>query len=306
MSGERPPVVSVGIPAYNAVGEIRRTVESVINQTWEDWEVVIADNCSTDGTEEACRELAATDPRIRYFRNPTNIGLNKNFRRVLALSRGRYFRWLGVGDWLGGTYLEECVPVLAAAPKASLVTTYQRHIADDGRVFYDEYSGPRPSSPDPVERLLCMLRLLLGSLLWIDPIYSLTRRSALDQTRGVGSRFYADELLACELALSGPFVHLPECLAYRQFTDLEKAPDMYRRLFGAPSVSFPLRARLSVERDRGAMILTLLQDVWSGAYTTDQKLRASVGLADFGVRLLGHRSRRRLRRMLMAYPVTDT
>ena len=75
------PRVSIAMPVYNGERFLRQAVDSLLAQTFSDFEFVIADNCSTDGTEAICRDYVARDPRVRYYRNERNIGGPANFRR---------------------------------------------------------------------------------------------------------------------------------------------------------------------------------------------------------------------------------
>ena len=83
------PRVSVGVPVYNGERFIRQTLDSLVDQSFKDLEIVISDNASTDGTAAICEEYARRDDRIRYVRNERNVGLAKNFNRVVERSEER-------------------------------------------------------------------------------------------------------------------------------------------------------------------------------------------------------------------------
>src|SRR5262249_18791456 len=85
------PRVSIGLPVYNGAEFLEEAIESLLGQTFKDFELLISDNDSTDGTEEICRRYAARDPRIHYWRNTRNIGGMRNANLTLQLSRGEYF-----------------------------------------------------------------------------------------------------------------------------------------------------------------------------------------------------------------------
>src|SRR5687767_11052901 len=87
-----PPKVSIGMPVYNGANYIRRSIRSILDQDYRNLELVISDNASTDETEAICREMAATDDRIRYFRNEVNLGAAKNYNRVFELAQGEFFK----------------------------------------------------------------------------------------------------------------------------------------------------------------------------------------------------------------------
>jgi glycosyltransferase involved in cell wall biosynthesis len=108
----RTPLVSIGIPVYNGERSIRQAIESVLGQTYQNLEVIISDNASTDNTERLCQEYAARDKRIQYYRNPVNVGVIANFRRVFELSSGDYFMWAAADDVRPTIAVENCVAAL--------------------------------------------------------------------------------------------------------------------------------------------------------------------------------------------------
>lgn len=82
------PRVSIGLPVYNGEVFLAETLNSILSQTFQDFELIICDNASTDQTQEICRKFARQDERIRYYRNEANLGAAKNFNRVFSLARG--------------------------------------------------------------------------------------------------------------------------------------------------------------------------------------------------------------------------
>src|SRR5689334_4004766 len=92
-SGVTGPSVAIGLPCYNSEKYLAQSIESLLAQTFKDFVLIISDNASTDGTADICKKYAAQDSRVRYFRNPTNIGMMPNFNRVFALSDSKYFKW---------------------------------------------------------------------------------------------------------------------------------------------------------------------------------------------------------------------
>src|SRR4051794_2178436 len=108
----KEPVLSIGLPVYNGEQYLVSTLESIIAQSFTNFELIISDNGSTDATPEICQRFAMHDPRIRYFRNPNNLGSAKNYVRVFELARGKYFKWNGHDDPLAPDLLERCVSIL--------------------------------------------------------------------------------------------------------------------------------------------------------------------------------------------------
>lgn len=98
--------ISVGMPVYNGEMSIRRALDSLLVQSFSDFELIISDNGSSDGTERICREYAERDQRIRYIRQPTNIGAGLNFKFVLDEARSEYFMWAACDDVRSPDFLE--------------------------------------------------------------------------------------------------------------------------------------------------------------------------------------------------------
>ena len=99
------PRVSIGLPVYNGENFLEFALDSILGQTFQDFELIISDNASTDATESICRRYAAKDSRIRYYRNPNNQGAAQNYNRVFALARGEYFKWAAHDDVCKPNYL---------------------------------------------------------------------------------------------------------------------------------------------------------------------------------------------------------
>ena len=86
------PRVSIGLPVYNGENFLAESIESLLGQSYEDFELIISDNASTDGTADICRRYAKQDSRIRYIRQPHNIGSAPNHNFVIEQARGELFK----------------------------------------------------------------------------------------------------------------------------------------------------------------------------------------------------------------------
>src|SRR5215212_10104103 len=106
------PRVTVGIPVYNGAKYLGQAIESVLAQTFADFELIICDNASTDATAAIALDYAARDPRVRYARNRENLGVGRNFNRLIELGMGQYFKWLAADDVIAPEFLERCVEAL--------------------------------------------------------------------------------------------------------------------------------------------------------------------------------------------------
>jgi glycosyltransferase involved in cell wall biosynthesis len=111
------PAVSIGLPVYNGERSISKAIAAVLAQSFDNFELIVSDNASTDGTEALCRAFAARDPRVRYIRQPRNLGATGNFRFVLEQARGRYYMWAAADDLRSPDFLSENVAFLETHPE---------------------------------------------------------------------------------------------------------------------------------------------------------------------------------------------
>jgi len=203
------PTLSIALPVYNGERYLRQALDSLLAQSFTDFELLIADNASTDATAEIAPEYAARDPRIRYHRNPQNVGAARNFNLAFGLTSGRYFKWVAHDDLLHRDFLQRCVEALDRDPGAVLAFTRSRIIDEDGRPLGDyEYAlGTESSSPAARFGALLEYHRCFES-------FGVIRRDALEQTRLIGSHAHGDGVLLAHLALLGRFVEIPEFLFF--------------------------------------------------------------------------------------------
>jgi glycosyltransferase involved in cell wall biosynthesis len=207
-----PPMLSIGLPVYNGAQFIEEALDSILAQTLEDFELIISDNASTDGTDKICRDYAAKDSRIRYYRSEQNLGAAWNFNRVFELSLGKYFKWAAHDDVLAPNFLLKCVEILEQNSNVVLCHSYTKIIDKDGQVLHNYQANLNTNAPNPRERF----HALLGRHLNIQ-IFGLIRTSALKMKPLMGNYSYADEILLLKLALLGRFYEIPEYLfSYRK------------------------------------------------------------------------------------------
>ncbi len=100
------PAISIGMPVYNGEKYLREAVDSLLAQTFSDFELIISDNASTDATESICRQYEKADRRIRYIRQQENIGVVRNFQFVLRQAGAPYFMWAACDDKWESCWLE--------------------------------------------------------------------------------------------------------------------------------------------------------------------------------------------------------
>jgi glycosyltransferase involved in cell wall biosynthesis len=132
MKGDVMPLVSVCIPTFNYARFLPEAISSVLNQTFRNFELLVVDNCSTDGTDRVVEQFARREPRLRYFRNACNLGICRNFNRALEVASGDYVKILCADDWLAPRALEKSVAALSRHVEAALVTTGRVLVSESG------------------------------------------------------------------------------------------------------------------------------------------------------------------------------
>lgn len=210
------PRVSIGMPVYNGANYLRSALDSLLQQDFTDFELIISDNASTDETALICQEYAAKDKRIQYSRNESNIGAARNYNRVFTLARGRYFKWAAHDDVHLPGFLGCCVEVLDQAPASVVLVAPKTEIID-------EY-GKRVKKDWHVESLdtrhthaYQRVAVILKNVAWAPAQFGLYRSDALRKTRLIDRFFAADYVLLFELAILGEIWEIPEVLFQRRF-----------------------------------------------------------------------------------------
>ncbi|HZW05053.1 MAG TPA: glycosyltransferase family 2 protein, partial [Anaerolineaceae bacterium] len=222
------PRLSIGLPVFNGEMYLHQALESLLNQTYRDFELIIVDNASTDATGALCKEYAARDPRVRYVRQPENVGAAENFNAAYRLGQGELFKWAAHDDTLAPDFLEKCIAVLDANPDVVLAYSRVAQIDPQGNVS-GSYDYPmRVSAADPLVRFQ---DLVLTNHFCVA-VFGVIRRAVLEKTPLIAKYVGSDRVLLAELALHGRLFEVPEYLFFRR-----DHPDtsgrrftMYRRL----------------------------------------------------------------------------
>lgn len=117
------PLVSIGIPAYNAKKYIEQTIKSILSQDYQNIELIIQDNCSTDGTWEFVKEIAQKDNRVHVQQNERNIGMVGNFNRVISRAGGAFIMAISSDDFIEPDFVSNCITLFLKSPEIDIVTT---------------------------------------------------------------------------------------------------------------------------------------------------------------------------------------
>jgi glycosyltransferase involved in cell wall biosynthesis len=204
------PTVSIALPVYNGENYLRETIGSVLRQTFEDFELLLLDNASTDGTSEICREAVERDRRVRYLPSEANRGLIWNHNRGVEPARGKYFMWIEHDDLIAEDYVNRCVKALNDDPKIVLCFTNTLVIDENGQRINHVSNHLDNSSPS--SRIGSLTR---GHTL-CDAEFGLMRMDTLKKTALHRYIIPSDLVLLCEMAIHGPFELIPEHVFVRR------------------------------------------------------------------------------------------
>ncbi len=208
MSGNTP-LVSVGMPVFNGERYIRQALDSLLAQDYENFELIISDNASSDQTGEICQAYAARDKRIRYYKNEANFGATKNFIRVLDLASGQYFMWAAHDDLWDPRFMSACVSALERNPSAILCTTSATFIDKEGKMV-DKYDEDIDTvGLDTLSRLGKVLRGVASN----TSFYGISRTKTTRQIR-LPNHYGGDHVFMAEMSLYGEFIRLPQYYFY--------------------------------------------------------------------------------------------
>lgn len=206
------PYVCIGLPVFNGEKYLAESLDSLLAQTYGDFELIISDNASTDRTREICTDYALNDARIRYHRNGRNLGGAANHNLVFRMSNARYFKWGSYDDLLAPEFLERCVKVLDTSPDVVLCYPKTVLIDSHGKLIGKYEDGLDLRQARPHDRLANLI-LNLG---FVNAVSGLIRSDVLAKTKLQELYVASDIVLLMELCLLGKFYEVPEHLFFRR------------------------------------------------------------------------------------------
>ena len=180
-------LMSIGIPAYNNADYIGETIESILAQSYENLELVIVDDNSTDNTYEVISAYEEKDRRVRVYKNETNLGMSGNWNRCLELTRGEYLKLVCADDLLSKDMVAREIAVLEEHPEVVMVSSDTRLVDLNGnyRGWYKRYKKRGLVDGREVIRKGFFSQDLFGA-----PQANTFRRTAFEQIGGFSSEFH--------------------------------------------------------------------------------------------------------------------
>ncbi|MGI4880472.1 MAG: glycosyltransferase family 2 protein [Janthinobacterium lividum] len=199
------PQISIGVPVYNGGPQIARALDALLEQDFADFEIVISDNASTDETESVARRYAAADKRIRYYRQPTNIGALRNFAFVLEMAAGDYFMWAAADDLRSKNFLRVNYNFLVVNPKYS--ASISKTSFEGGSGFPDEVGDNLLDDVSLDRRIIRFLSAPHAN----SGFYSLFRRAPLIAAMNPIEWYFGfDWTIMMRVATTGPMARLEQ------------------------------------------------------------------------------------------------
>ena len=265
MTTNRTPRLGIGLPVYNGATYLGEAIDALLGQTYEDFELIISDNASTDATEEICRRYAAQDARVRYVRQTRNIGGLLNHNVVFEYCRSELFKWAADDDLYGRDLVARCVAALDEHPDVVLAHSWTAVIDSDGEVVQAVEYPLATSSPSAPARFRSMLFDDGG-----DDDYGVIRTEVLRKIPPYDSYHRSDRTLMAELALHGRFYQVPDWLYFRRHHEasLEGAARTIRQKSTAWD---PRRANHSTARLLGEYMLGYIRAIAQAPLPVTQK-----------------------------------
>lgn len=216
------------MPVYNAERFLEASIQSVLNQSFTDFEVILSDNASNDRTPEICAQYVAQDRRVRYYRADYNRGAGWNHKRVLELATGQYFKWQAHDDICAPSMMEKCIAALEADKHCVLAHARTTYIDECGKIIGNYNLDLRTDSKDVAVRFSD----LVMSYHECYEIFGVIRRSVLERTGPQPSIVHGDGHLLAHLALYGPYRKIPEALFYNREHSARSSRTLPSRLRG--------------------------------------------------------------------------
>jgi glycosyltransferase involved in cell wall biosynthesis len=208
------PLVSICIPVFNGEKYIRKALDSLIGQDYLNIEIIISDNASTDKTNGICNEYAAKDKRIKIYRQRYNVGVTKNFEKVVGFAQGKYFMWAGVDDYWFPEFVSVLVNELEHCPEAGVAMSAVHYKYEDNNPPNTiRFQGADNPNKMNVMRLVYKLTTPLKFNLFICGIF---RTDLLRDIIPVFSKIpSADRWFLIKISLSSTFRYVDQVLYVR-------------------------------------------------------------------------------------------
>jgi glycosyltransferase involved in cell wall biosynthesis len=231
------PLVTVGMPVLNGGHLFQNAIESILNQTYQNIEILISDNGSTDQTEDVCLRYAETDSRIRLVRQKYTTSALSNFQFVYQHARGKYFMWASHDDWWSPSYIESGVDALEHSPAAVAAMGIVHYLGKDGYEYLRHEPPYGLASVEPTERVREYFKRHITDNL----LYALYRRNVFHSAPFTRSTC-PEKGLIVHAILQGAIIDVPRMEYFNRVSF--KTNEEIVQLLELPSYSLLMQAKI--------------------------------------------------------------
>ena len=268
----REPLVTIGMPVFNAERFIGRALDTLVSQKNGNFELIISDNASTDRTWEICLSYASSDDRIRYYRSKQNMGPVWNFNRVFELAGGEYFMWASDDDYWDSSYIRSCLDAFKKSKDIILVGTMCKVVNSETGNFYMIDEGFSTIGLSPRERFV-KYKSVIHSGKHIGAIfYGLYKRDELKKVMPLKNVIATDHLVLAELCFQGEILTVQEPLMVKHYGGTSVSIESIAIVLGITNrfiIMFPylkreiLFQKIIFQTNKLALIEKIKLSIWS-------------------------------------------
>lgn len=219
------PLVSIGLPVFNMEKTITRALDSLLNQTYPNFEIILSDNCSTDKTAEVCKKYAEKYEKIKLNLNKKNLGIVTNFKIVHSKGKGKYFMWAGADDYWKPQFIETLVKELESDPSVGVAQCAIRREYKNGSlkdiIRFNGKNNPKGLSHWQVVSRLLSPRDKMKYLKYNQFIYGIFKYDVIRDILAIDDNIliYGDRSFVALVAMAHRFRSVDQILFYRTVTD---------------------------------------------------------------------------------------
>lgn len=212
------PLVSVGIPVYNGENHLREALESLLAQTYQNFEILTSDNCSSDGTQTISEEFTARNSRVRYVSHSENRGASASYNYLVHHTTGKYFKWAGHDDLCRSDFLRKCIDQLERDISVCLAAT-KTTIIDQNSLEILKLDREFSASSDIFSVRVKDYSRFYESDRDANQVFGVYRRSSLLKTSLIANYPASDLLLLGQIAMLGKVMLIDSPIFYRRDHD---------------------------------------------------------------------------------------
>ena len=215
MNQTNKPLVSIGLPVFNGEDFLESSIDTLLSQSYQNIEVIVCDNASTDKTQLIVERYCSKDARVKYHRHKKNLGAALNYNSTFDMSSGKYFKWAAHDDIIDEDYIEQCVMAMEGDDSLSLVQPLTGQIDGNGTVTGHLYTSHDTVIPNTTSNRELYRILIQDKGAWVR-IFGLIRSSVLKNTPLIDNYVGSDLTLLGELGLNGNVRDIDSVMFWRR------------------------------------------------------------------------------------------